>query len=76
VMAHRSSNRQRNRWVVSLLDVRPTGGLCPRRPPRRPHGQPPGPTLTSPQPSQEQDDQAEHSNFRDPAIDTRCQEES
>ena len=24
VMAHRSSNRQRNRWVVSLLDVRPT----------------------------------------------------
>jgi ubiquinone/menaquinone biosynthesis C-methylase UbiE len=24
VMAHRSSNRQRNRWVVSLLDVQPT----------------------------------------------------
>jgi SAM-dependent methyltransferase len=24
VMAHRPSNRQRNRWVVSLLDVRPT----------------------------------------------------
>jgi ubiquinone/menaquinone biosynthesis C-methylase UbiE len=24
VMAHRSSNRQRNRWAVSLLDVRPT----------------------------------------------------
>lgn len=24
VMAHRSSNRQRNSWVVSLLDVRPT----------------------------------------------------
>jgi len=24
VMAHRSSNRQRNTWVVSLLDVRPT----------------------------------------------------
>ena len=24
VMAHRSSNRQRNRWVVRLLDVRPT----------------------------------------------------
>jgi methyltransferase family protein len=24
VMAHRSSNRQRNKWVVSLLDVRPT----------------------------------------------------
>ena len=23
VMAHRSSNRRRNRWVVSLLDVRP-----------------------------------------------------
>lgn len=23
-MAHRSSNRQRNRWVVSLLDVQPT----------------------------------------------------
>src|SRR5580698_10852189 len=23
-MAHRPSNRQRNRWVVSLLDVRPT----------------------------------------------------
>src|SRR5215468_2804317 len=23
VMAHRPSNRQRNRWVVSLLDVRP-----------------------------------------------------
>ncbi len=24
VMAHRSSNRRRNRWVVSLLDVQPT----------------------------------------------------
>ena len=24
VMAHRSSNKQRNRWVVSLLDVQPT----------------------------------------------------
>jgi ubiquinone/menaquinone biosynthesis C-methylase UbiE len=24
VMAHRQSNRQRNRWVVSLLDVQPT----------------------------------------------------
>jgi ubiquinone/menaquinone biosynthesis C-methylase UbiE len=24
LMAHRSSNRQRNRWVVSLLDVKPT----------------------------------------------------
>jgi ubiquinone/menaquinone biosynthesis C-methylase UbiE len=24
VMAHRSSNRQRNRWVVCLLDVRPS----------------------------------------------------
>jgi ubiquinone/menaquinone biosynthesis C-methylase UbiE len=24
VMAHRSSNRQRNRWAVSLLDVQPT----------------------------------------------------
>ncbi len=24
VMAHRGSNRQRNRWVVSLLDVQPT----------------------------------------------------
>jgi ubiquinone/menaquinone biosynthesis C-methylase UbiE len=24
IMAHRSSNRQRNLWVVSLLDVRPT----------------------------------------------------
>src|SRR5215831_14435455 len=24
VMAHRSSNRRRNSWVVSLLDVRPT----------------------------------------------------
>lgn len=24
VMAHRGSNRQRNKWVVSLLDVRPT----------------------------------------------------
>jgi ubiquinone/menaquinone biosynthesis C-methylase UbiE len=24
VMAHRPSNRQRNRWVVSLLDVQPT----------------------------------------------------
>lgn len=24
VMAHRGSNRQRNRWVVGLLDVRPT----------------------------------------------------
>ena len=24
VMAHRRSNRQRNRWVVSLLDVQPT----------------------------------------------------
>ena len=24
VMAHRSSNRRRNTWVVSLLDVRPT----------------------------------------------------
>ena len=24
VMAHRTSNRRRNRWVVSLLDVRPT----------------------------------------------------
>ena len=24
VMAHRSSNRQRNRWVVGLLDVQPT----------------------------------------------------
>lgn len=24
VMAHRSSNRQRNRWVVCLLDVQPT----------------------------------------------------
>ena len=24
VMAHRSSNRQRNRWVVSVLDVQPT----------------------------------------------------
>ena len=24
VLAHRSSNRQRNRWVVSLLDVQPT----------------------------------------------------
>jgi len=24
VMAHRSSNRRRNNWVVSLLDVRPT----------------------------------------------------
>ncbi|MDP4509511.1 class I SAM-dependent methyltransferase [Nonomuraea turcica] len=24
VMAHRASNRQRNSWVVSLLDVRPT----------------------------------------------------
>jgi SAM-dependent methyltransferase len=24
VMAHRRSNRQRNRWAVSLLDVRPT----------------------------------------------------
>src|SRR3954447_12761315 len=24
VFAHRPSNRQRNRWVVSLLDVRPT----------------------------------------------------
>jgi ubiquinone/menaquinone biosynthesis C-methylase UbiE len=24
VMGHRRSNRQRNRWVVSLLDVRPT----------------------------------------------------
>ena len=24
VMVHRSSNRQRNRWVVSLLDVQPT----------------------------------------------------
>jgi SAM-dependent methyltransferase len=24
VMAHRSSNRERNRWVVSLLDVQPT----------------------------------------------------
>jgi ubiquinone/menaquinone biosynthesis C-methylase UbiE len=24
VMAHRSSNQQRNRWVVSLLDVQPT----------------------------------------------------
>ncbi|HZD69093.1 MAG TPA: class I SAM-dependent methyltransferase [Actinomycetes bacterium] len=24
VMAHRSSNRQRNHWVVSLLDVQPT----------------------------------------------------
>jgi ubiquinone/menaquinone biosynthesis C-methylase UbiE len=24
LMAHRSSNRQRNRWVVSLLDVQPT----------------------------------------------------
>jgi ubiquinone/menaquinone biosynthesis C-methylase UbiE len=24
VMAHRSSNRQRNRWVASLLDVQPT----------------------------------------------------
>ncbi|MFB9881761.1 methyltransferase domain-containing protein [Planobispora siamensis] len=23
-MAHRRSNRQRNRWVVSLLDVQPT----------------------------------------------------
>jgi hypothetical protein len=23
VMAHRPSNRQRNSWVVSLLDVRP-----------------------------------------------------
>jgi ubiquinone/menaquinone biosynthesis C-methylase UbiE len=25
VFAHRPSNRQRNRWVVSLLDVRPAG---------------------------------------------------
>jgi SAM-dependent methyltransferase len=25
VMAHRGSNRQRNSWAVSLLDVRPTG---------------------------------------------------
>src|SRR6187551_3753374 len=24
VMAHRPSNRQRNRWVASLLDVQPT----------------------------------------------------
>ena len=24
VMAHRPSNRRRNRWVVSLLDVQPT----------------------------------------------------
>lgn len=24
IMAHRASNRQRNRWVVSLLDVRPS----------------------------------------------------
>lgn len=24
IMAHRGSNRQRNRWVVELLDVRPT----------------------------------------------------
>ena len=24
VMGHRSSNRERNRWVVSLLDVQPT----------------------------------------------------
>ncbi len=24
VMAHRSSNRRRNRWAVSLLDVQPT----------------------------------------------------
>jgi SAM-dependent methyltransferase len=27
VMAHRPSNRQRNRWVVSLLDVQPTDRL-------------------------------------------------
>jgi hypothetical protein len=25
VMAHRCSNRRRNRWVVSLLDVQPAG---------------------------------------------------
>src|SRR2546430_8544415 len=24
IMAHRSSNQQRNRWAVALLDVRPT----------------------------------------------------
>jgi hypothetical protein len=24
VMAHRGANRQRNRWAVALLDVRPT----------------------------------------------------
>ena len=55
---------------------RPAGGLCPRRQPGARMASRPGPTLTSPQPSQEQDDQAEHSNCRDPAIDTRCKEES
>src|SRR5215472_7604719 len=146
VMAHRSSNRQRNRWVVSLLDVRPADrvleigfgpglaiaelsrrisesghvygidhsgamlGQAARRnaaairagritltrasvdqlppalggradavlavDPGARTASRPGPALTSPQPSQEQDDQAEHSNCRDPAIDTRCKEES
>jgi len=52
--------------VVCVLAVNP----APAWPAAR------APTLTSPQPSQEQDDQAEHSNFRDPAIDTRCKEES